>query len=57
MGEQTLDIAFNINPLVIAFLILMPLERVFGLHAGQKAFGLGLAGDVLYGLFAEGYRC
>ena len=43
-----MEIAFNINVLVIAFLILVPLERVFGLHTGQKAFGLGLVGDVLY---------
>ena len=50
--EQPLDIVFNINALVIAFLILVPLERVFGLHAGQKALRLGLAGDVIYGWFA-----
>ena len=47
-----MEIAFNINVLVIAFLILVPLERVFGLHTGQKAFGLGLVGDVLYRQFA-----
>lgn len=47
-----MEIAFNINSLVVAFLILMPLERVFGLHAGQKAVGLGLTRDVLYWQFA-----
>ena len=41
---------FNIKALVIAFLIFVPLERLFGLHAEQKVFRRAFAGDVVYWL-------
>ena len=41
---------FNIKALVIAFLVFVPLERLFGLHAEQKVFRRGFTRDVVYAL-------
>lgn len=48
-----MDIVFNINALVVAFLILMPLERLFRLHAEHEVLPRAFARDVVYAPFAQ----
>jgi sterol desaturase/sphingolipid hydroxylase (fatty acid hydroxylase superfamily) len=45
---------FNIKALLIAFLIFVPLERLFSLHADQKIFRAGWPNDLLYALLNGG---
>ena len=50
---QPVDMVFNINAVVVAFLILVPLERVFGLHAEHEVLPRAFTGDVVYAPFAQ----